>query len=62
MMNVTWILHTSDGEVLQKEKISRSGNDAYLCQDDGKYKLLEEITHVDIERYFPKEIDRKSVV
>jgi hypothetical protein len=57
MITITWILHTSDGEILQRERISRKGNDLYLCQDDGKYKLLEEITQVDIERYFPEEME-----
>jgi hypothetical protein len=58
MINITWVLHTSDGQILHKEKIGRSGNDNYLCQDEGNYNLLEEITHVDIERFFPEEMDK----
>jgi hypothetical protein len=57
MITITWIMHTSDGNILHKEKVSREGNDSYLCQDNGDYKLLEEITQVDIERYFSQEME-----
>jgi hypothetical protein len=57
MINVKWVLYSKSGNVIKSEEIKQKGNEMYLCQDGNEYQLLNEITEVDIERFFPEQMD-----
>jgi hypothetical protein len=57
MISVKWVSYSKNGEVLKNEEVKQNGNEVYLCQDRDEYKLLNEITEVDIERFFPEDMD-----
>lgn len=57
MINVKWVLYSKSGNVIKSEGFKQNGNEIYLCQDRNEYQLLNEITEVDIERFFPEQMD-----
>jgi uncharacterized membrane protein YheB (UPF0754 family) len=57
MISLKWVLYSKSGDVLKSEEVKKNGNEMYLCQDKDEYQLLNEITEVDIERFFPEHMN-----
>jgi len=52
------LIEASDGKSVTLSESKLHGNEVLLCRDDEvNFPILSEVTEVDIERYFPSEMD-----
>jgi hypothetical protein len=57
MINIK-LIEASNGKSVTLKEIRLLGNEVLLCRDDeASFPILNEVTEVDIERYFPSEMD-----
>ena len=58
MLSVRYVIYRDNGDVLYSHEIKMDGGSAIVCRDEESiYPILSEITTVDIERFYPNEMD-----